>query len=97
MLLLRHEDDAEAAFPDLLQELVRADHRARAFRDRRLINGDSRDSRRLEEVASVFLGVQEALDATAHLYVRAARLIQEGDARLGGLLLQGSDENRLDP
>ena len=40
--LLGHEDDAEAAFADLLQQLVRADHRAGAFGDRRLIDGGSR-------------------------------------------------------
>src|SRR5436190_2247279 len=32
--LLRHEDDAEAAFADLFQELVRADDRTGAFVDR---------------------------------------------------------------
>ena len=31
LMLLRHEDEPETAFADLLQELVRADHRARGF------------------------------------------------------------------
>src|SRR5947207_1004511 len=36
--LLGHEDDAEAAFADLLQELVRTNHRASVFRGRWLID-----------------------------------------------------------
>ena len=52
LLLLGHEDDAEAAFADLLQQLVRADDRARAFANRRPIDrGGRTDGGRLQEAA----------------------------------------------
>ena len=60
--LLGHEDDAEAALADLLQQLVRADDRAGAFGDRPVVDGDDRrGGGRLQEAAGLVAGLRAAL------------------------------------
>ena len=64
LLLLGHEDEAHAALADLLQQLVRADHRAGPLGD----GGSStvatgRAAAACEEAAGLGVGAEQALDA----------------------------------
>ena len=61
LLLLGHVDDAEAAFADLLQQLVGADDRAGAFGDgANEIGGSWIDGRSLEETAGLLMRASAA-------------------------------------
>ena len=76
--LLGHEDDAHAAFADLLQQLVRPDDRARALTDRPII-GDPHAHRweiENEALLPVMLG-QQLLDPFAQQRVGLAGLVEE--------------------
>ena len=56
-LLLGHEDDAEAAFADLLQQLVGADDRARLLGNRLHGSGAlSVEGRSIEKAAHIIVG-----------------------------------------
>jgi hypothetical protein len=59
LLLLGHEDDAEAALPDLFQQLVRSDHRAGAFADSGIDDRHRSGSRKFQEVTGFFVLFQE--------------------------------------
>jgi hypothetical protein len=62
VLLLGHEHDAHAALPDLLQQAVRPDRRARPFR-RGLIDGAGQlRGRGVEEIAGPEVGGDQLLD-----------------------------------
>ena len=95
VLLLGHEDDAEPAFADLLQELVSPDRGAGTFAD-----GDERvqghvRGRRLENVARGGVGGEERLDTRPQLGVVAAGVGKERRAP-GRRRLQRFREDRFD-
>ena len=106
--LLGHEDGAHAAFADLLQELVRADHRAGALGDRQLDGGAATHlgpnspggrcgSHGVVPEKAADLGVrrQQSIHAAAQVGVGAAGLVQVGGA-LGRIDLgQGGEEDGL--
>ena len=106
--LLGHVDGAHAALADLLQQLVRADHRAGALGDRQLDGGanthlgpNSRGGRCGSHVVvpekAPDLGVrrQESIHAAAQFGVGAAGLVQVGGT-LGRIDLgQGGEEDGL--
>ena len=72
--LLGHPDAAHAALADLLDELVRADHRAGALGDRLVIFSRFRARRNiLEKAARGVVGVQERFDFTAQARRRSRR------------------------
>src|SRR5262249_42472846 len=97
LILLGHEDDAEAALPDLLQELVRADHRASACTERLFIDGDNRAGRRsVQKAACVSLSGQHLLDAPAKVRISRAGLVEIGRTLLCRALLQGRKEDGLE-
>src|SRR5207302_8565551 len=93
LLLLGHENQAEAAFADLLQQLVRADNYAGSFPDRLLDGGDRAGGRgRFQEATDLRLGAEELLDALAYFGIIAADLVQVG-CPVWGRLLPGRKEN----
>ncbi len=73
--LLGHPDRAHAAFADLLEELVRADHRAGALRGR-LVDGRHGSARRrtVQQAVGAVGGRQQRLDVGDPGLVPAARL-----------------------
>ncbi len=77
MRLLGHEDGAHAALADLLQQLVRADDRARRFLGR-LSRGGRAARSRFEERPQPLLMPQEVLDFAAQCVVAAAGRCQVG-------------------
>ena len=95
-LLFGHEDDAEAPFADLLQQLVGADDASRAFGER--INhghGDFR-GRGLQEIADVRLDAQEPFDPLAHFFVAGAGFVEIGRPFPEGRLLEGRQVDLVD-
>jgi hypothetical protein len=96
LLLLGHEDDAEAAFADLLQELVGADNGARALGDRVIDGGGhlQRGSGRLQEAACSFVPGEQSVHLLAQVQVTAAHRIQVCGT-LGGLVLFKGREEQL--
>ena len=76
LLLLGHEDDAEAAFADLLQQLVRADDRAGPFADGVVDGGAARIP--VEEIARSFVGLEQPFDVTAQFAFAGARFCKIG-------------------
>ena len=68
LLLLGDEDEAHAAFADLLHQLVRADDRAGPLGNGRLVGRENLvERRRLEERADLGMGAEQALDALTQL------------------------------
>ena len=86
VLLLGHEDDAEAAFADFLQQLVAANHRAEMLVGRWLgyhRNGRCRTRRRwkrAEEIIRSRLGTEQCFEPFAQGWVAGAGAIQEHGA-----------------
>src|SRR5262249_41798636 len=81
LLLLGHEDDAEAAFADLLQQLVRPDHRAGAFADGGGIDrGDGLEGWGVaeQELPRRLIGPDQPLDPRPPAGVPGAGPIEEG-------------------
>jgi hypothetical protein len=75
--LLGHEDQTEAAFADLLQQLVRADHRTGTFAYWLFIDGDDlAGGRRLQEAAGGSLDTQQGFHPLSQTGVTGASLIQ---------------------
>src|SRR5262249_41273635 len=94
LLLLGQEDDPKAALADRLQQLVRADHRARALDKWCFIDGDDRPiGPTAMNAAQRLMRVQEALDPCPPVSVAAAGLVQERGP-LVGRALQGSEKKR---
>ena len=60
--LLGHPDRAHAAFADLLQQLVRADHRAGALGERLVNGGGQGGDRGIQEFAGSEVGRDQFLD-----------------------------------
>src|SRR5687767_12724805 len=105
MRLLGHEDGAHAAFPDLLQQLVRADHRARTFgRSRDVAGGWVRAAvvpkgadvavgwvraAVVPKGADVAVGGEQYFNPAAQLRLAGARLIEKRFPLLRGVLLHG--------
>src|SRR5262249_605258 len=85
LLLLGHEDDAEAAFADLLQELVRADDGAGAFGDG-LIGGDAS----LKKAVLVAMGTQQTLDSLSKFGLVRTYLVQKRKLLGARRLFQGT-------
>ena len=99
-LLLGHVDDAHAPFADLLEQLVRADHRAGPLRDRRFIGRaalfDRWCHRLLHEVAGFVDRLQQAIDFRSQVGVGAAGLVQVSGSFAGRFDLQDSTEDASD-
>ena len=94
--LFRHEDDAEAAFADLLQQLVRPDHRAGTLADCRFIDRDSqRRGRRFQEAAGTKVIGDQLFDAPLQGRVPGAGLVHEGPALQIRLQFHGGSQNRF--
>ena len=97
LLLLGHVDDAHAAFADLLEQLVRADDRAGALRDRRFTGRAARFDRwcrrLLHEVAGFVDRLQQAVDLRSQVGVVAASLVQVSGSFTGRFDLQDSTED----
>ena len=74
-LLLGHEHHAEAAFADLLEQLVAADDRSRAL-GHRLVYGGSRRVGGFEEVAFLLVDFEQSLHALAEVGVAGADLVR---------------------
>ena len=96
LLLLGHEDDAEAPFADLLQQLVGADDASRAFGER--VNHGHCDfrGRGLQEIADVRLDAQEPFDPLANFFVAGAGFVEIGRLFPEGRLLEGRQVNLVD-
>ena len=92
--LLGHPDAAHAAFADLLDELVRADHRAGAFRDRLVIVGRIQDcGAALEETVARLVCLEQPFDPCPQELITGTRLVEIGGP-LGGIVnFQRRDEN----
>lgn len=75
LLLLGHEDDAEAAFSNLLQQLVRPDDAAGAFLDGELA-GRHRAGEGLQKAPIVFIHAQQRLEPVAQRRVDATHSIE---------------------
>ena len=75
-LLLGHVDDAEAAFPDLLEQLVSPNFVPWAFADPRLFNGRRRFWGGLQEVLFLLVDFEERFDAFAERLVPGADLVE---------------------
>ena len=95
--LLGHEDDAEAALADLLQQLVRPDHRARAVADGRQVDGrrpgPGRGASRKLPISR--LGREEPFDARPQGRVAAAGLGPGSAVRSAGRQPAGRRGRRL--
>ena len=77
--LLGHEDDAHAAFADLLQELVGADHACRGVRSSGWNRGWIRARGwRFEKPPGPVVGLEQHFDPLLELSVPAAGLLQAG-------------------
>src|SRR5690606_34291114 len=93
--LLGHVDDTEAPFADLLEELVGADDRSRAFDGRSRIElSDQVRSRAEHEISGLVVGLEQLLDRAAQELVRTARPSDIGLALGPALDVQGRLENR---
>src|SRR5262249_21953393 len=97
LLLLGHEDDAEAAFADFLHQLVRTDHRTRRFGEWMVVNG-GRQVRAwgFEEVPRAGSGLEQLLDAPAQGGIVGASAIEIGFALDRGSDLRRIPENAID-
>jgi tetratricopeptide (TPR) repeat protein len=95
LLLLSHEDHAEAAFADLLQKLIGTNDGAGPFGNRRLIEGGHCGGRRLvQEVAHLDLRPKQHLHVAPQLIVAGTRLVEIGGALDGRCSLKCFQENR---
>src|SRR5262245_25105847 len=74
--LLGHEDDAEAPFADLLQELVGADDCAGTLGDGFSDGCGWRETKVAEETAGIFAGPEQRFNVGAHARIAAACLFQ---------------------
>ena len=82
LLLLGHEDDAEAAFAYLLQELVRANHGTRGFRAWRIDGRTAGDRRCFQEAPLLFVDTKQLQNPLQGRRILVARLLQIGHALL---------------
>ncbi len=92
--LLGHEDDAEAALADLLQQLVGADDRAGTFGTTvvacgLLLLGPAQES------ARALMSPQQLLDTRTQGRVRPAGLFEKAQLLVGALAVQGFEKDRL--
>ena len=69
--LLGHEDDAKAAFADLLQQLVGADDRADAFGDGCIVDRGLGGRSASQKVPAAVMDPQQVLDARSHFQIVA--------------------------
>jgi hypothetical protein len=94
LLLLGHEDDAEAALADRLHHLVRADDRAGTFRHGRAWRGlITAKGPAVERAGTVGMGFQQQVHLAAQLLVPDAGFIQIGAPLLRRVLFYGSIED----
>jgi hypothetical protein len=94
--LFGHEDDAEAAFADLLHELVGADDRAGAFGGRQIdVGRDFAGQVAIQDAGGVGVGFEERGGLAADLGIAGAGLVQER-VPLGGGTLHDVLENPAD-
>src|SRR5262249_19474894 len=94
--LLGHEDDAEAAFTDLLQKLVGADHRARTFVGNRPVSRLARRGRKgVQETTWCLMSFQQGLDPTTPLGSGRPLPVEERRSAGSAGLVGGCEENRL--
>ena len=79
LLLLGHEDDAHAAFADLLQEFVRADHRAGPLRQR-IIHGGPQAGRAdvFVDTAEPVVHREQVIDLLAQPLITCTGLVKVG-------------------
>ena len=95
MRLLGHEDGAHAALADLLQELVRTDHRAEAFAGRGFGRCEGQLALRLlQETADVIVCPHERVYADPQLRISLTDLVEIFGLLALGLALEGLTENR---
>jgi hypothetical protein len=77
MLLLGHENDAKAAFPDLLQELVRSDNHAGTLRERPLVgHANQGGCKAFHEAAGLLVSFPELLNLGAESRVAGTGTVQ---------------------
>src|SRR5262249_9539074 len=104
-LLLGHEDDAEAAFTDLLQELVGSDDGAGALGDWVVAGRDPLPppppppkgrGGGLPEIARLERSANQFLPPREQLGVAATGLSEVGGPRLGRIKLDGGTENGIE-
>src|SRR5205823_14699947 len=96
MFLLGHEDGAEAAFADLLQQLVRADESTGALGDSRLIDGGHRRrSGRFQEAAGAEVILDEFFYVPFQVGIAGTCLINELSAFRVRLDFHRLSENRF--
>ena len=104
LLLLRHEDDAEAALANLLQQLVRADHRAGAFagsragrrrRGQKFTHGQQRDGEFLQEAAGPQVRIHKFFHTRLQGVVGATGASQVGGALVLRRDLDGRTEDGI--
>ncbi len=91
--LLGHEDDAEAALADLLEQFVGADDRAGAFAKRFVRSGNRHAGAAAVNAAQRLVGVQELIDASPQLGVGVTSLVEKSGPLIGPAF-QGREENR---
>ena len=96
LLLLGHVDVAEAAFADLLQELVGADQRADVFFDRADVFTGAARLRPSEKAARISVCLQQSLHMPSQVGVAAAGGVQIVGPIFGCLLIQRLTENRAE-
>src|SRR5205823_3181815 len=94
LLLLGHEDHAEAPFADLLQQLVRPDDRARAFAHW-FVPHEFWLVRPAEKVSGVPMSAQQLLDAGTQGSVGPTHLIEKANQLVGLFAVQSFEKDRL--
>src|SRR5262249_33353046 len=93
LLLLGQEDDAEAALADLLQQLVRTDHRAGTLADE-IVNG--RDWRGgVQKSLWSPVGLQQGLNLTAQGWIPRTSFLDKRSPLGRRADLDGREEDRL--
>src|SRR5262249_29843834 len=92
LLLFCHVDNAHAAFPDLLEQLVRADDRAGTL-CQRLIHGASSRFRRIENLVGFRMGAEQGFHPAAQLRIAGAGSGKVRRSFLSTDFLQRGSEN----
>ena len=95
--LLGHVDDAHAAFADLLQQLVRADHHVEALDMGSSKVGRSGRIRQVELAIGLSVGLEEHPHSATEVGVFTAGSVQEGVPPLGRAVLDGFKEDGFHP
>ncbi len=94
--LLGHPDDAHAAFADLLQQLVRADRRARVFAlSARCHHPRSFEQRLIQKTAGCLVGFEQPLDLSPQANIALTGAFEISGAFVQRFLVNGRQENLI--